>query len=242
MSILSVKNLRKSFDGEVVLDDISFTLEKGECLTLLGNSGSGKSTCLRCVNLLERPDSGEILFDGVNTLSKGYDVNALRSKVNMVFQSFNLFENMDVLHNCMLAQRKVLHRGKLEAEEIAMKNLARVGLSEKARAFPRALSGGQKQRVAIARSLCMNPEILLFDEPTSALDPAMVAEVLHVMEKLREDGVTMMLVTHQIEFARRISSKILFLDKGKVNLLEKPEEAFLHPTPEFQKFLALGEH
>lgn len=239
MSILSVEHLRKSFDGEMVLQDVSFTLEQGECLTILGNSGSGKSTCLRCLNQLVLPDSGAIYFEGKNTLEKGYDVNYLRSKVNMVFQSFNLFANMDVLKNCTLAQQKVLHRGAVEAEAVARRELAKVGLQEKAHAFPASLSGGQKQRVAIARSLCMDPSILLFDEPTSALDPAMVAEVLRVMEDLRKEGVTMVLVTHQIEFARRISSKILFLHQGEVNLFGTPEEVFASPTPEFASFLAL---
>ncbi|MCR5491226.1 MAG: amino acid ABC transporter ATP-binding protein, partial [Bacilli bacterium] len=219
MSILEVRNLRKSFDGEGVLNDVSFDLDKGECLVILGNSGSGKSTCLRCINLLERPDGGEIIFDGENILAKGTNENRVRSRINMVFQSFNLFANMNVLNNCMLAQRKVLKRSKAEARRIAMANLEKVGMLDKAEAFPSSLSGGQKQRVAIARSLCMDPEILLFDEPTSALDPMMVAEVCNVMASLRKEGVTMILVTHQIEFAKKISSKTLFLSKGEVDCL-----------------------
>ena len=239
MSILEVKNLKKSFDGESVLKDISFTLEKGECLVILGNSGSGKSTCLRCINLLERPDEGEILFRGENILGRGVDENKVRSRINMVFQSFNLFANMNVLDNCMIAQRKVLHRSKEEAKAIALNNLSKVGLLDKANAFPSSLSGGQKQRVAIARSLCMDPEILLFDEPTSALDPMMVSEVCNVMVKLREEGVTMILVTHQIEFAKKISSKTLFLYSGEVDCLGKTSEVFISPSPKFAEFLAV---
>ena len=239
MSILEVRNLQKSFDGMPVLKDVSFSLEKGECLAILGNSGSGKSTCLRCINLLERPDGGSILFQGEDILSRKADENRVRSRINMVFQSFNLFANMNVLQNCMIAQRKVLHRGKEEAKRIAMENLAKVGLSDKADAFPSTLSGGQKQRVAIARSLCMNPEILLFDEPTSALDPMMVAEVCNVMAKLREEGVTMVLVTHQIEFARKISSKTLFLHSGKVDQFGNTAEVFGKPSLKFAEFLAV---
>ncbi|MCR5078988.1 MAG: amino acid ABC transporter ATP-binding protein [Bacilli bacterium] len=238
MSILEVKNLRKSFDGEIVLDDVSFTLEKGECLVILGNSGSGKSTCLRCINLLEHPDSGEILFNDENILSRGVNENTVRSKINMVFQSFNLFANMSVLSNCMLAQRKVLKRSKSEAREIALANLRKVGLLDKADAFPSSLSGGQKQRVAIARSLCMNPEILLFDEPTSALDPMMVAEVCNVMANLRKEGVTMILVTHQIDFAKKIASKTMFLYSGKVDCLDETSKVFSSPTAKFAEFLA----
>lgn len=239
MSILEVKNLKKSFDGESVLKDISFTLEKGECLAILGNSGSGKSTCLRCINLLERPDEGEILFQGENILGRGVDENKVRSRINMVFQSFNLFANMNVLDNCMIAQRKVLHRGKEEAKAIALNNLSKVGLLDKADAFPSSLSGGQKQRVAIARSLCMDPEILLFDEPTSALDPMMVSEVCNVMVKLRAEGITMILVTHQIEFAKKISSKTLFLYSGEVDCLGKTSDVFTSPSPKFAEFLAV---
>ncbi len=239
MSILEIKNLKKSFEGEMVLKDVSFSLEKGECLAILGNSGSGKSTCLRCINLLERPDEGEILFGGQNILARNVDENRVRSRINMVFQSFNLFANMSVLANCMIAQRKVLHRSKEEAKRIALENLAKVGLAEKADAFPSTLSGGQKQRVAIARSLCMNPEILLFDEPTSALDPMMVMEVCNVMMKLREEGVTMVLVTHQIEFARKIASKTLFLHEGKVDSFGPTKEVFQKPSKAFASFLAM---
>ena len=239
MSILEIKNLKKSFDGEMVLKDVSFSLEKGECLAILGNSGSGKSTCLRCINLLERPDEGEILFEGQNILARNVDENRVRSRINMVFQSFNLFANMSVLANCMIAQRKVLHRNKEEAKRIALENLAKVGLAEKADAFPSTLSGGQKQRVAIARSLCMNPEILLFDEPTSALDPMMVMEVCNVMMKLREEGVTMVLVTHQIEFARKIASKTLFLRDGQVDSFGPTKEVFQKPSKAFASFLAM---
>ena len=242
MSLLEVNHISKRFDDEVVLADVSFTLDKGDCLTILGNSGSGKSTCLRCINLLERPDAGEIILDGQNILAPKTDENKVRARVNMVFQSFNLFNNMSVLNNCVLAQRKVLRRGKREAEEIARKNLAKVGLLEKADAFPASLSGGQKQRVAIARSLCMNPEILLFDEPTSALDPMMVAEVCNVMANLREEGVTMILVTHQLDFARKISSKTMFLHKGIVDMLGPTEEVFAKPSPHFRDFIQVEGH
>ena len=239
MSILDVLNLRKSFDGELILDDVSFSLEEGECLCILGNSGSGKSTALRCVNLLTRPDTGDIVFEGKSILAPDVNENLVRSKMTMVFQQFNLFANMSVLKNCVIAQRKVLHREKALAEEIARKQLSRVGLLEKANAFPHELSGGQKQRVAIARSLCMDPKILLFDEPTSALDPMMVAEVCNVMASLRQEGATMILVTHQLEFARKIASRILFLYKGKVDMLAPTLEAFANPTPRFQEFLAV---
>ncbi|MBE6135466.1 MAG: amino acid ABC transporter ATP-binding protein [Erysipelotrichaceae bacterium] len=242
MSLLEVNHISKRFDDEVVLADVSFTLDKGDCLTILGNSGSGKSTCLRCINLLERPDAGEIVLDGQNILAPKTDENKVRARVNMVFQSFNLFNNMSVLDNCVLAQRKVLKRGKREAEEIAKKNLSKVGLLEKADAFPASLSGGQKQRVAIARSLCMNPEILLFDEPTSALDPMMVAEVCNVMASLREEGVTMILVTHQLDFARKISSKTMFLHKGIVDMLGPTEEVFSNPSPHFRDFIQVEGH
>ena len=242
MSLLEVNHISKRFDDEVVLADVSFTLDKGDCLTILGNSGSGKSTCLRCINLLERPDAGQIILDGQNILAPKTDENKVRARVNMVFQSFNLFNNMSVLNNCVLAQRKVLRRGKREAEEIARKNLAKVGLLEKADAFPASLSGGQKQRVAIARSLCMNPEILLFDEPTSALDPMMVAEVCNVMANLREEGVTMILVTHQLDFARKISSKTMFLHKGIVDMLGPTEEVFAKPSPHFRDFIQVEGH
>jgi len=242
MSLLEVNHISKRFDDEVVLADVSFTLDKGDCLTILGNSGSGKSTCLRCINLLERPDAGEIVLDGQNILAPKTDENKVRARVNMVFQSFNLFNNMSVLDNCVLAQRKVLKRGKREAEEIAKKNLSKVGLLEKADAFPASLSGGQKQRVAIARSLCMTPEILLFDEPTSALDPMMVAEVCNVMASLREEGVTMILVTHQLDFARKISSKTMFLHKGIVDMLGPTEEVFSNPSPHFRDFIQVEGH
>ena len=242
MSLLEVNHISKRFDDEVVLADVSFTLDKGDCLTILGNSGSGKSTCLRCINLLERPDAGEIVLDGQNILAPKTDENKVRARVNMVFQSFNLFNNMSVLNTCVLAQRKVLKRGKREAEEIARKNLAKVGLLEKADAFPASLSGGQKQRVAIARSLCMNPEILLFDEPTSALDPMMVAEVCNVMANLREEGVTMILVTHQLDFARKISSTTMFLHKGIVDMLGPTEEVFAKPSPHFRDFIQVEGH
>ena len=216
MSLLEVKNLKKSFEDTEVLKDISFSVVKGECLSIIGSSGSGKSTLLRCLNLLEQPDFGEIIFNGENILKKGTDVHKVRSEISMVFQSFNLFENMDVLKNCMIGQMKVLKRKKEEARKIAIDNLTKVGLADRINFKIRELSGGQKQRVAIARSLSMSPDIILFDEPTSALDPEMVGEVLKVMKNLATEKTTMIVVTHEMSFARDVSDKIIFMDKGYI--------------------------
>ncbi|MDO5330972.1 MAG: amino acid ABC transporter ATP-binding protein [Bacillota bacterium] len=225
--VLEASHLAKSYDGEeYVLKDVSFTLRKGECLVLLGPSGGGKSTMLKCVNLLTDPTSGEILFHGESILGKGVNHNKLRSKIGMVFQQFNLFSGYDVLANCVLAQKLVLHRKKEEAEKIAIEKLTQVGLSEKLHSRISELSGGQKQRVAIARSLCMDPEVLLFDEPTSALDPQMVGEVLNVMKNLAKNGLTMMVATHEMGFAREVADQVMFIDGGLVNSEGTPEYIF----------------
>ncbi len=236
--VLAVNNLAKSFGDVPVLKDISFEVDKGECLVILGPSGSGKSTCLRCLNRLETPDSGEILFHGEDILKSRYNVNELRKKVGMVFQSFNLFNNMDVLKNCMLAQTHVLHRSKEEAKEIALKNLEKVGLSDRVHFRISQLSGGQKQRVAIARALSMDPEVLLFDEPTSALDPEMVGEVLSVMKNLAKEGLTMVVVTHEMSFARDVSTHIIFMDKGVIVDEGTPHHIFEESeNPRLKEFL-----
>lgn len=214
--VLKVSHLAKDFDGKDVLRDISFEVNRGECLVILGPSGSGKSTTLRCLNKLETPTSGEIFFDGSNILSSKANANLVRKDIGMVFQSFNLFLNMDVLSNCVLAQRKVLQVSKSEAEETAYKNLSKVGMRDFAKARVPSLSGGQKQRVAIARALCMKPQVLLFDEPTSALDPEMVGEVLGVMKSLVKEGMTMVVVTHEMSFAREVADSIIFMDQGYI--------------------------
>lgn len=227
MSILEVKNLAKTFDHEtVVLRDISFTVEQGECVTIIGSSGSGKSTLLRCINLLETPTGGEIWFDGKNILGPKVNQNQVRSKLSMVFQSFNLFNNMNVLENCVIGQTKVLHRSKSEAIEIAKENLAKVGMMDRIKFKIRDISGGQKQRVAIARALCMNPEIILFDEPTSALDPEMVGEVLKVMKELAQRKTTMIVVTHEMSFAKDVSDRVIFMDKGLIEEQGTPDYVF----------------
>jgi polar amino acid transport system ATP-binding protein len=217
--VIKVNHLAKEFDGVTVLKDISFEVNRGECLVILGPSGSGKSTTLRCLNRLEKPSSGSIIFDGVDILKPGVNVNLVREKIGMVFQSFNLFSNMDVLANCMLAPIKVLHLSKQEAKERALANLTRVGMLEKSSSRVNEISGGQKQRVAIARALCMNPQLLLFDEPTSALDPEMVNEVTKVMKELASDGMTMVVVTHEMGFAYEAANQIIFMDNGYI--LEK---------------------
>jgi polar amino acid transport system ATP-binding protein len=214
--VIKVSHLAKEFDGTDVLKDISFEVNRGECLVILGPSGSGKSTTLRCLNRLEKPSSGSIIFDGVDILKPGVNVNKVRENIGMVFQSFNLFANMDVLANCMLAPIKVLHLSKEEAKARAIANLKRVGMLEKSSARVNEISGGQKQRVAIARALCMNPQLLLFDEPTSALDPEMVDEVTKVMKELAADGMTMVVVTHEMSFAKEAADQIIFMDNGYI--------------------------
>ncbi len=234
-TLLEVKHLVKTFGTNEVLKDIDFSVEKGDCVSIIGSSGSGKSTLLRCINMLEDATAGEILYHGKNVLDREIDENEYRTKVGMVFQSFNLFNNHNVLDNCTIGQVKVLKRNKEEAKEIALKYLSKVGMSGYINAKPHQLSGGQKQRVAIARALSMSPEILLFDEPTSALDPEMVGEVLDVMKKLAESGMTMLVVTHEMGFARDVSNRVLFMADGKIEEEGPPEKVFLHPENERTK-------
>ena len=213
-NILEIRHLGKSFGTHEVLRDIDFTVKKGDVISIIGASGSGKSTLLRCVNLLETPSSGQILYHGTDVAGRGVNAPEYRSHVGMVFQSFNLFNNMSVLKNCMVGQMKVLKRSKEEARQQAMKYLEKVGMAPYINAKPRQISGGQKQRVAIARALAMDPEVLLFDEPTSALDPEMVGEVLNVMQALAQEGMTMLVVTHETAFARDVSSQVVFMHQG----------------------------
>ncbi len=227
--IIRIEELSKSFGEHEVLRKIDFSVEKGEVICILGSSGSGKSTLLRCVNKLEHQTNGKILYHGKEIRDVQKEVNEYRSKVGMVFQSFNLFNNMTVLQNCMAGTRKVLHLSKEEAHERAITHLKAVGMAPYINAYPSQLSGGQKQRVAIARGLCMNPEVLLFDEPTSALDPEMVGEVLNVMKSLAKTGLTMLIVTHEMDFARDVSSRILFMDKGYIVEDAPPEQFFTNP-------------
>lgn len=228
-SIIKVNNLEKKFGQNLVLKDINMEVQKGEVVTIIGSSGSGKSTLLRCLNLLEEPTSGEILYKNENILDKKFDLRAYRTKVGMVFQNFNLFENKTVLDNCTLSQEKVLKISKKDAEEKAKKFLQLVGMDQYINAKPSQISGGQKQRVAIARALCMDPEVLLFDEPTSALDPEMVGEVLEVMTKLAKEGITMIVVTHEMDFAREVSTRVLFMNEGIILEEGSPEEIFTNP-------------
>ena len=227
--ILQVNHLSKSFGSNLVLRDIDFTVEKGDVISIIGASGSGKSTLLRCINLLETPTSGEILYHGKNVVGRGVNPTEYRSHVGMVFQSFNLFSNMTVLENCMVGQTKVLKRGKEEARQHAMKYLEEVGMAPYINAKPRQISGGQKQRVAIARAMAMDPEVLLFDEPTSALDPEMVGEVLSVMQRLAEEGMTMLVVTHEMAFARDVSTRVVYMNQGVICEDGSPEELFGNP-------------
>ena len=227
--ILSVEHLKKSFGEHEVLRDITFEVPQGDVVSIIGSSGSGKSTLLRCINFLEEPTDGRILFRGKNAETE-WTRAQYHSKVGMVFQSFNLFNNMSVLKNCMMGQMKVLHRGKAEAEEKALLYLEKVGMGPYRDARPGQLSGVQKQRVAIARALAMDPEVLLFDEPTSALDPEMVGEVLSVMRELAESGLTMLVVTHEMAFARDVSKRVIFMDSGVIAEDGAPEDIFTHPT------------
>ena len=237
--ILQVNHLSKSFGSNLVLKDIDFSVSTGDVISIIGASGSGKSTLLRCINLLETPSSGEILYHGKNVLSRGTNAPEYRSHVGMVFQSFNLFNNMTVLENCMAGQIKVLKRGKEESRQHAMGYLERVGMAPFINARPRQISGGQKQRVAIARAMAMDPEVLLFDEPTSALDPEMVGEVLAVMQRLAESGMTMLVVTHEMAFARDVSSRVVYMNDGVICEQGSPEEIFGNPQkPETIEFLS----
>ncbi len=237
--ILKINHLSKSFGRHEILRDIDFNVYKGDVTSIIGMSGSGKSTLLRCINLLETPTNGDIIFSGENITSGAMSPAAYRAKVGMVFQSFNLFANMTVLENCMAGQIKVLKKSKDEARSCALHYLDQVGMAPYINAKPRQISGGQKQRVAIARALAMSPEVLLFDEPTSALDPEMVGEVLSVMRTLAKDGMTMLVVTHEMAFARDISSKVVFMNKGVICEEGAPQELFGNPKKQETKdFLA----
>ena len=237
--ILEIRHLSKAFGSHVVLRDIDFTVRPGDVTSIIGASGSGKSTLLRCINLLETPTSGEIVFHGKDVTGKDVKETEYRSKVGMVFQSFNLFNNMTVLDNCMVGQVKVLKKSKEEARENAMKYLDRVGMAPYIKAKPRQISGGQKQRVAIARALAMEPEVLLFDEPTSALDPEMVGEVLEVMRGLADYGMTMLVVTHEMAFARDVSNSVVFMSDGVICEQGDPKEVFANPKQQrTREFLA----
>lgn len=228
--IIEVKNLQKDFGEQKVLKGINLDIYEGETLAIIGTSGSGKSTFLRCLNLLEIPSYGNIIIDGEEIINKKVNINKLREKIGMVFQSFNLFENMNVLENCIIAQTKVLKIEKKVAEEIAIEYLTQVGLQDFIYKDTRQLSGGQKQRVAIARALCMHPEILLFDEPTSALDPEMVGEVLEVMRKLAKTGVTMIVVTHEMGFAKEVADRVIFMENGEIVEENTPSIIFTNPS------------
>ena len=237
--MIDVKHLSKNFEGLEVLHDVSLHVNKGECVVFIGPSGSGKSTFLRCLNLLEIPSSGEITFDGVSMTDPKTDINKMRQKMGMVFQHFNLFPNMTILKNLTLAPIRTKQATKEQAEKKAMDLLKRVGLQDKANSYPAQLSGGQKQRVAIVRALCMEPDVMLFDEPTSALDPEMVGEVLDVMKQLAAEGMTMVVVTHEMGFAREVSNRVLFLDGGTIQEERTPDQIFAHPqTERLRSFLA----
>ena len=231
-TILSVKNIQKSFGSNYVLRGIDLDVKKGEVVTIIGTSGSGKSTLLRCCNLLEYPDSGEIDFEGQNIMDRKTNLNKLRTKIGMVFQNFNLFNNRNVLDNCILGPMKILKMSRDEATAMSLEILDSVGMKNFASQSVNTLSGGQKQRVAIARTLCMHPDMILFDEPTSALDPEMVGEVLAVMKKLAQEGMTMMVVTHEMGFARDVSSRVIFMDKGVIAEEGTPAEIFNNPKNE----------
>ncbi len=238
-AVIEVSHLVKNFGKVQVLKDIDFKTYPGDVICVIGSSGSGKSTLLRCINLLETPTGGQISFNGTNILDKHTNVPEYRSKVGMVFQQFNLFNNMTVLENCMTGQMKVLKRTREQAEAKAMKYLAQVGMDPYINAKPHQISGGQKQRVAIARALAMEPEVLLFDEPTSALDPEMVGEVLEVMRELVKGGLTMIIVTHEMAFARDVSTRVVFMDKGVIAEEDTPEVIFNNPgNPRTKEFLA----
>ena len=233
--ILEINHLKKSFGQNEVLKDIQMTINKGEVISIIGSSGSGKSTLLRSINLLEIPTAGEIIFKGEAVLEKGYNLPKYRTHLGMVFQSFNLFNNLNVLDNVTTGQITVLKRNKAEAEKIAKKNLEKVGMAEFIKAKPSQLSGGQKQRVAIARALSMNPDVLLFDEPTSALDPEMVGEVLKTMNDLAKSGLTMVIVTHEMDFAKEVSDRVIFMDDGVIAEQGTPDAIFENPKEERTK-------
>lgn len=233
--IFEIKHLKKQFGTHQVLNDVNLTVNKGEVVSIIGSSGSGKSTLLRCVNLLETPTSGEIIYKGKNIQTEIPSIYRYRAEVGMVFQQFNLYNNLNVLDNCVVGQKLVMKRSKEEAEAIAMKFLDNVGMKQFINAKPRQLSGGQKQRVAIARTLSMSPEVILFDEPTSALDPEMVGEVLSVMKGLASTGLTMLVVTHEMGFAHDVSDRVIFMDGGIVLESGRPDEIFEHPEKQRTK-------
>jgi len=230
--VIEIQHLSKSFGANEVLKDIDFSVNKGEVVCIIGSSGSGKSTLLRCINLLEKPSGGQIIYKGENILDDNHNIYAYRTKLGMVFQQFNLFNNHNVIGNCTVGQMKVLKRSKKEAEIVAMKYLNVVGMDQYINAKPKQLSGGQKQRVAIARALSMEPDVMLFDEPTSALDPEMVGEVLKVMKKLTETGLTMLVVTHEMGFAKEVADRVVFMDKGIIEEEGSPEQIFNNPKKE----------
>ena len=234
--VVSIRDLHKTYDGEtVILKGIDLDVHRGEVVVVLGPSGSGKSTMLRCVNLLETPTSGQIVFEGQDITAKGVDINAVRQKLGMVFQQFNLFPHLSVKKNVMIAQEKVLKRSPEEAERVAVEELTKVGLAERIDFMPSQLSGGQQQRVAIARALAMNPHVMLFDEATSALDPELVRDVLGVMRDLAREGMTMIVVTHEMGFARDVADRVVFMDGGVIVEQGTPEEVFDHPKSERTK-------
>ena len=239
--MISVKDLKKYYNGEKIkaLDGVSAEIKKGEVVVVIGPSGSGKSTFLRCLNLLEVPTGGHILFNGTDITDEKTDINIHRQKMGMVFQHFNLFPHMTILKNLTIAPIKILKKSKAEADEQAMALLKRVGLEDRANAYPSQLSGGQKQRIAIVRALCMNPDVMLFDEPTSALDPEMVGEVLDVMKQLAREGMTMVVVTHEMGFAKEVGSRVIFMDEGKIVEENNPVAIFDNPNSErLKSFLA----
>ena len=237
--LFEIDNLCKSFGDHLVLDHISTQIKKGEVLVIIGPSGSGKSTFLRSLNLLEEPTGGSITFEGLNITDPKCNINKYRQKIGMVFQHFNLFPHKTILQNMTLAPMKLLKKSKEEAESQAMELLKRVGLEEKAHAYPSQLSGGQKQRIAIVRSLCMDPDVILFDEPTSALDPEMVGEVLNVMRDLAKQGMTMAVVTHEMGFAKEVGTRVMFIDEGQIKEENTPEEFFNNPkNPRLKEFLS----
>ena len=237
--MIVTKNLQKAFGSHMVLNGIDETIQKGEKVVVIGPSGSGKSTFLRCLNLLEAPTGGEIWFEGDNITDKKTDINRIRCKMGMVFQQFNLFPHLSVLQNITLAPIKLGLMSKEQAEQKALELLKRIGLTEKADAYPNQLSGGQKQRIAIIRALAMNPDVMLFDEPTSALDPEMVGEVLDLMAQLADEGMTMVVVTHEMRFAKKVATRVLFMDEGKIVEQNSPNEFFDNPThPRLKEFLS----
>ena len=233
--VIVIKNIRKDFGKRTVLKDVNFDVYEKEVVSIIGSSGSGKSTLLRCINLLEKPTSGQVLIHGKDAMAGDVSLVTLREKVGMVFQQFNLFNNLSVLENCVIGQMKVLKKSRDEAEKIAREFLEKVGMERFVHAKPNQISGGQKQRVAIARALAMQPEVLLFDEPTSALDPEMVGEVLKVMKDLAKSGLTMIVVTHEMDFAHDVSSRVVFMDQGVIVEDDKPENIFENPKHERTK-------